>query len=75
MHRSTRLKLSNVHHEYNVEIRRRQDLPQWNKHQGNRNKIKITYLVGVGLKEGRTDEDIKSRINKARFTFNSLPPI
>ena len=36
---------------------------------------KFTYLGCVVSKEGGTGEDIKSRINKARFTFNSLRPI
>ena len=36
---------------------------------------KFTYLGSVVSKDGGTDEDIKSRINKARYTFNTLRPI
>ncbi|RUS74162.1 hypothetical protein EGW08_018077 [Elysia chlorotica] len=36
---------------------------------------KFTYLGSVVDKHGGTEEDIKSRTNKARFAFNSLRPI
>jgi len=36
---------------------------------------KFTYLGSVVSKDGGTDEDIKSRINKARHAFNTLRPI
>ena len=35
---------------------------------------KFVYLGGVINKDGGTDKDIKSRINKARHTFNTLCP-
>ena len=36
---------------------------------------KFVYLGSVVSKDGGTDEDIKSRINKARHAFNTLRPI
>lgn len=36
---------------------------------------KFVYLGSVVSKDGETDEDINSRINKARHTFNTLRPI
>ena len=36
---------------------------------------KFVYLGSVVNKDGGTDEDIKSRINKARHAFNTLRPI
>ena len=36
---------------------------------------KFTYLGSVVSKNGRADDDIKSRINKARHAFRSLRPI
>jgi len=36
---------------------------------------KFVYLGSVANKDGGTDEDIKSRINKARHAFNTLRPI
>ncbi len=36
---------------------------------------KFVYLGSVVNKEGGADEDIKSRINKARYAFNTLRPI
>ena len=36
---------------------------------------KFVYLGSVVNKDGGTDEDIKSRINKARHAFNTLCPI
>ena len=35
----------------------------------------FTYPGNVVSKDGETDEDIRSRINKARHAFNTLPPI
>ena len=36
---------------------------------------KFVYLESIVSKDGGTDEDIKSRINKARHAFNTLRPI
>ena len=36
---------------------------------------KFVYLGSVVSKDGGTDEDVKSRINKARHAFNTLRPI
>jgi len=36
---------------------------------------KFVYLSSIVNKDGGTDEDIKSRINKARHAFNTLRPI
>ena len=36
---------------------------------------KFVYLGSVVSKDGGADEDIKCRINKARYTFNTLRPI
>ena len=36
---------------------------------------KFVYLGSIVNKDGGTDEDIKSRINKARHAFNTLCPI
>ncbi|RUS76248.1 hypothetical protein EGW08_015991 [Elysia chlorotica] len=36
---------------------------------------KFVYLGSVVRKNGGTDEDIKCRINKARYAFNTLKPI
>jgi len=36
---------------------------------------RFVYLGSVVSKDGGTDEDIKSRISKARFVFNTLRPI
>ena len=45
-------------------------------HQENIKEIdKIVYLGSVVSKDGRTDEDIKCRINKARHAFSTLRPI
>ena len=45
-------------------------------HQENIREVdKFVYLGSVVSKNGGTDEDIKSRINKARYAFNTLRPI
>lgn len=36
---------------------------------------KLTYLGGVVNKDGGTDEDVKNRINKAKYSFKKLRPI
>jgi predicted GTPase len=45
-------------------------------HQENVKEVeKFVYLGIVAIKDGGTDEDIKSHFNKARYTFNTLRPI
>ena len=45
-------------------------------HQENINKVKtFAYLGSVVNKDEGTEEDIRCRINKARWTFNTLRQI
>ena len=58
-----------------MHINNKQADPLW-LHQENINEVeKFVYLGSVVNKDGGTEEDIRCRINKARYAFNTLRQI
>ena len=58
-----------------VRINNEQDRPIQLEEEEIIDTDKFVYLGSVVNRDGGTDEDIKSRINKARLAFNTLRPI
>ena len=59
----------------NINIKTTEVMRINNKKQDLYEVEKFVYLGSVVSKDGGTDEDVKSRINKARHAFNTLRPI
>ncbi|RUS80616.1 hypothetical protein EGW08_011626 [Elysia chlorotica] len=65
----------NIQKTETMRINEKQANPLLLKGKNIKEVDKFTYLGSVVDKHGGTEEDIKSRTNKARFAFNSLRPI
>ena len=58
-----------------MRVNNRQQDPVRLHHEDIKEVDKFVYLGSVVSKDGGADEDIKCRINKARYAFNTLRPI